>query len=201
MLNTSQLHINWTQQFVLMLQIYYTLISDMLWELFQILASFAGWAVSLCALGAAVQTHAKLTTAGTVIKVLYIKTWFSNYSDYLCFLHEENKESCRETSWCWEAETWAIASHPRGHCTCLGLTVPAQRSLRKSRGIYLLKTMLCSIYRTCHFNHYIHFFFEFRLVSAWWTLWRRKTSMKQWDWWKCRRTRYRLTSPATQGKC
>lgn len=38
--------------------------------------------------------------------------------------------SCyRETSWCWEAETWAIAGHPRGHCTCLGLTVPAQRSL------------------------------------------------------------------------
>lgn len=33
-----------------------------------ILASFAGWAVSLCALGAAVQTHAKLTMAGTVIR-------------------------------------------------------------------------------------------------------------------------------------
>lgn len=30
------------------------------------LVSFAGWAVSLCALGAAVQTHAKLTMASTV---------------------------------------------------------------------------------------------------------------------------------------
>lgn len=32
-----------------------------------ILASFAGWAVSLCVSGAAVQTHAKLTMARTVI--------------------------------------------------------------------------------------------------------------------------------------
>lgn len=85
MLDTSQLHINWTQQFVLMLQIYYALISDTLWEVFQILASFAGWAVSLCALGAAVQTHAKLTKAGTVIIVLYIKTWSSKISAYFCF--------------------------------------------------------------------------------------------------------------------
>lgn len=34
-----------------------------------ILASFAGSAVSLCTLGAAVQTHAKLTMARTVINM------------------------------------------------------------------------------------------------------------------------------------
>jgi len=42
-------------------------------EVFLILASFAGWAVSLCALGAAVQTHAKLTMASSVISIFHIK--------------------------------------------------------------------------------------------------------------------------------
>lgn len=41
------------------------------WELWEmvglILASFAGLAVSLCVSGAAVQTHAKLTMASTVV--------------------------------------------------------------------------------------------------------------------------------------
>lgn len=36
-------------------------------ELGLILASFAGWAVSLCVSGAAVQTHAKLTMSRKVI--------------------------------------------------------------------------------------------------------------------------------------
>lgn len=41
-----------------------------LWEkVCLILASFAGWAVSLCVSGAAVQTHAKLTMARTVIHI------------------------------------------------------------------------------------------------------------------------------------
>lgn len=35
-------------------------------------------------------------------------------------------ETNRESSWCWEAETWAIAGFSIRHCTCLGLTVPAQ---------------------------------------------------------------------------
>ena len=109
-----------------------------------ILASFAGSAVSLCTVGAAVQTHAKLTMARTVTNMFFplCVIWRRKNLELQCFLYPMVCliSTCRETSWCWEAETWAIAGHTRGHCTCLGLTVPAQRSLRY-REIKLLKLL------------------------------------------------------------
>ena len=58
------------------------------------------------------------------------------------------------------------------------------------------------VYELTWFSGRLLLFFSLpRLVFVWWTMWRRRTSTRPWDWWRCPRTRYKLTSPAPQGRC